>query len=325
MTDCDVLVLGEINVDLILRADEIAPAFGQESLVEDATLTMGSSSVIFACGAAKLGLRVAFVGVAGDDEFGKFMRREMAARGIDVEPVIVDRAVKTGVTVSLSTAADRALLTYPGSIAALRVGQVDHALFDRARHLHIGAYFLQTGLQEGLPHLLAQARARGLTVSLDTGWDPSQTWNGGLSETLTQTDVFLPNAVEAAAITGRSSAAAALTALAQQVPVVAVKLGAEGAIARQGKDTALRQAQDTARAEPLPVQVVDTTGVGDSFDAGFVYGFLAQWPLERTLRLAGACGALATREPGGVNGQPTLAEALEAIREADQLPHPEDN
>ena len=317
MTDCDVLVLGEINVDLILRADEIAPAFGQESLVEDATLTMGSSSVIFACGAARLGLRVAFVGVAGDDEFGKFMRREMAARGIDVEPVIVDPAVKTGVTVSLSAAADRALLTYPGSIAALTAEQVDRALFDRARHLHIGAYFLQTGLQEGLPELLAQAHARGLTVSLDTGWDPSQKWNGGLSETLAQTDVFLPNAVEAAAITGQANAEAALTALTQRVPVVAVKLGAEGAIAQQS--------QATARAEPLPVQVVDTTGVGDSFDAGFVYGFLANWPLERTLRLAGACGALATREPGGVNGQPTLAEALEAIREAGQPPHPQDD
>jgi sugar/nucleoside kinase (ribokinase family) len=63
---------------------------------------------------------------------------------------------------------------------------------------------------------------------------------------------------------------------------------------------------------------MDTTGAGDSFDAGFVYGFLAGWPLKRTLRLACACGALATRVPGGTNGQPTLAEALAAMGGMDE-------
>jgi len=279
--------------------------FGQELRVEDATLTMGSSSVIFACGAARLGLRVGFVGVVGADEFGRFMLREMEARGIDVGPVIVDPAVKTGTTVSLSTAADRALLTYLGSIAAFTSERVDRTLFDRARHLHVGAYFLQTGLQAGLPKLLAQARARGITVSLDTGWDPDEKWNSGLKETLAQTDVFLPNAEEASAISDKADVNDALVTLAEQVPVVAVKLGAKGAIARRG--------EKTVRAAPPLVQVIDTTGAGDSFDAGFVCGCLKGWSLERTLRLACACGSLATRQPGGTNGQPTLAEAMEAI------------
>ena len=180
MAGYDVVVLGEINVDLILGADEIVPVFGQELLVEDATLTMGSSSVIFACGAARLGLRVGFVGIVGDDQFGHFMLQEMAARGVDVSPVVVDPAFKTGITVSLSTPADRAMLTFPGSIAALTPGQVDRGLFDRARHLHVSSYFLQTGLREGLPALFEWARTQGLTVSLDTGWDPDEGWNGGL-------------------------------------------------------------------------------------------------------------------------------------------------
>ena len=312
MSIYDVLVLGEINVDLIMWAGEIAPAFGQERLVEDATLTMGSSSVIFACGVARLGLRVGFVGVVGDDEFGRFMLREMTARRVDVGPVIVDSTIKTGITVSLSTAADRALLTYSGSIAALTPERVDRTLFDRARHLHVGAYFLQTGLREGLPELLAYARARGLTVSLDTGWDPDERWNGGLKGTLAQTNVFLPNADEARAITDRVNVEAALASLAEQVPVVAVKLGAEEAIARQG--------EETIRAAPPSVQVVDTTGAGDSFDAGFIYGYLAGWSLERALRLACACGALTTRQPGGTVGQPTMAEALEAMDD-DHQPH----
>jgi len=309
MVDYDVLVLGEINVDLILWADEIAPAFGQERLVEEATLTPGSSSVIFACGAARLGLRVGFVGVVGDDEFGRFMLRQMADRGVDVGPAIVDPAVKTGVTVSLSTAADRALLTYAGSIAALTPERVDRALLSRARHLHVSSFFLQAGLRRGLPGLLAGARTKGLTVSLDTGWDPDERWDGGLREALAQADIFMPNAVEARAISGQAEVEAALAALAARVPVVAIKLGAEGAIAcRAGK---------TVRAAPPPVHVVDTTGAGDSFDAGFVCGYLAGWSLERTLRLACACGALATRQPGGTVGQPTMAEALAALEAMD--------
>jgi len=312
MADYDVLVLGEINVDLILGAEEIAPVFGQEILVDETTLTIGGSSVIFACGAARLGLRVGYVGVVGEDEFGRFMLREMSARGVDVEPTVVDPAVKTGITVSLSTPVDRAMLTYSGSIAALTPERVDRALLDRARHLHVGSYFLQTGLQNGLAELLAQARAQGLTVSQDTGWDPHERWNSRFWETLAQTDVFLPNIDEARAITGAADVEAALASLVEQVPVVAVKLGAEGAIARRG--------EETVRAVPPSVQVVDTTGAGDSFAAGFVYGYLAGWSLEKTLRLACACGALTTRQPGGTNGQATLAEALEAMDDAHQ-PH----
>ncbi len=305
MADYDLLVLGEINVDLILGAEEIVPVFGQEILVDETTLTLGGSSVIFACGAARLGLRVGYVGVVGDDEFGRFMLREMSSRGVDVEPAIVDPAVNTGITVSLSTPADRAMLTYSGSIAALTAERVDRALFGRTRHLHVGSYFLQTGLQNGLPELLAQARVEGLTVSQDTGWDPHERWNSGFWETLAQTDVFLPNVNEARAITGAADAETALEALVQKVPLVTIKQGAEGAIARRG--------EKTVRAVPPSVQVVDTTGAGDSFAAGFVYGYLADWSLEKTLRLACACGALATRKPGGTNGQATLAEALEAI------------
>ena len=96
---------------------------------------------------------------------------------------------------------------------------MDRALFGqgRARHLHVGSYFLQTGLQEGLPELLAQARAQGLTVSLDTGWDPDEGWDSGLWETLAQTDVFLPNGDEARSITGGTDAEAALASLGKRV------------------------------------------------------------------------------------------------------------
>lgn len=300
----DLLVVGEINPDLILRGD-VTPAFGQvEKLVDDATLTIGSSSVIFACGAARLGLRVAFAGVVGDDVFGQFMVSQMLARGIDTSAIVLEPSLHTGLSVILSRATDRAILTFAGSIAALRYEQIDLAMLDRARHLHLGAFFMLDALRPDVPRLFNEARQRGLTTSLDTNYDPTERWDGGLRQVLPLVDVFLPNEAELCAIGGSPDPDAALAALAQQVPIVAAKLGSQGGVARRGSTI--------AHAPALPVAVVDTTGAGDTFDAGFIYGFLHGWELAATLRLACACGSLSTRAAGGTAAQPTLAEAQAA-------------
>src|SRR5512138_1949952 len=116
-TAFDILVAGEINPDLILTGDVI-PAFNQtEKLVDSAALTIGSSSAIFACGAARLGLRVAFIGLCGDDVFGHFMLDEMSKRHVDVTHVIVRKDGQTGVSVILNDHSDRAILTHPGLMA----------------------------------------------------------------------------------------------------------------------------------------------------------------------------------------------------------------
>src|SRR5262249_12893585 len=117
---------------------------------------------------------------------------------------------------------------------------------------------------------------------------------------------FLPNETELCTIAGAQDAQTALERLAQAVPTIAVKLGGKGGLARQRGQT--------IQADALPVDVVDTTGAGDSFDAGFVYGYLHGWDRERTLRLACACGSLSTRAAGGTEAQPTLAEAEAALR-----------
>jgi sugar/nucleoside kinase (ribokinase family) len=297
----DVLVAGEINPDLILSGD-VEPAFGQvEKVVDSAVLTVGSSSVIFACGAARLGLRVAFIGKCGDDLFGRFMLEEMRKRAVDTSPVIVDPLLSTGLTVILNKGDDRAMLTFPGAIGALRADEIPNDLLRRARHLHVASYFLQDALRPGLPDLFRRARALGLTTSLDTNYDPTERWEG-LDQLLPLTDVFLPNATEACALTGVPDVEEAAARLARIVRVVAVKLGAEGALGVQG--------EQRARVPSLSVAVVDTVGAGDNFDAGFLYGYLHGWPLERALRLGTVCGALSTRAAGGVAGQPTLDEVL---------------
>jgi sugar/nucleoside kinase (ribokinase family) len=266
---------------------------------------VGSSSAIFACGAARLGLRVAFVGKVGDDEFGRFMLRALANRAVDTTGVVVDAHIKTGLSVILSRGNDRAILTYSGSIAELSYEDINLDLLPRARHLHLGSYFMLDRLRPDIPRLFAQAQAYKLTVSLDTNYDPTERWNGGLAETLRHVTIFLPNETELLVITRAGDLRSALRQMADIVPVLAVKRGPAGAAAQEHGQV--------IEAASLPVDVRDTTGAGDSFDAGFICGYLSGWTLERSLRLACACGALSTRALGGTEAQPTLDEALAAL------------
>jgi sugar/nucleoside kinase (ribokinase family) len=93
--------------------------------------------------------------------------------------------------------------------------------------------------------------------------------------------------------------------LTQKTTLTAIKLGADGALACAGTEV--------TRADSIPVNVVDTVGAGDSFDAGFMYGYLNNWQIEKSLRLACVCGALSTQKAGGTNGQPALDEAMKYV------------
>jgi sugar/nucleoside kinase (ribokinase family) len=300
----DLVVIGEINPDLILHGDDVVPEFGQaEKLIEEARLTIGSSSAIMACGAARLGLKVAFVGLVGDDEFGHFMLDSMQERGVDTSACIINQSFATGISVILSQPEDRAILTYLGTIPLLQKEQIDESMIQQARHLHLGSYFLLDAIRPDLPALFSRARENGVTTSLDTNWDPSGRWD--LADMLLHVDVFFPNENEVLHISGEKHFEPALDVLAKRVPTLAVKLGAEGGLVRQG--------DKTITAPALAVNVADTTGAGDSFDAGFLYGYLNEYTLEESLALACACGSLSTRSAGGTTAQPTLDEAQRAM------------
>lgn len=297
----DLLVLGELNVDLILTGIRALPAFGQvEQQVEDALFTLGGSSAIVACGAARLGLKVGFVGKMGDDILARFLLGVLELHGVNSEKILVDDSLKTGITVHLSRGTDRVMLTYSGSIAALHAAEIDPALLGQARHVHVSSYFLQTGLQGGIRDILSNAHRAGATTSLDPGYDPSGRWDDGLSAALDEVDIFLPNAQEALSISGTQSVAQALETLAQRVPTVVIKEGGNGARAQAG---ALQRRQAAFR-----LNAVDAVGAGDSFDAGFLYAQLHGMNLETSLTWGCACGALATTRIGGIEGQPDVPQ-----------------
>jgi ribokinase len=285
----DLLVVGDVNADLVLRGGDLVPTFGQrEQLVDHAQLVLGGSGAIVAAGAARLGLRVAMAGCVGDDALGRAMLA--ALDGVDVSAVRTG-AAPTGVSVGLARPGDRAVLTALGALAELRADDVPEALLRQARHVHVASPFLQPGLDVAA----IAARAAG-TTSLDPGWDPHERWDLEWQGF----DVLLPNAQEAQRLAGEEDVEAAARRLAASGPLVVVKLGAEGALAT---------GEAIVRVRAPQVDPVDATGAGDSFDAGFVAARLAGEELADALALACACGALSTRAAGGTAGQPTLDEA----------------
>ena len=307
-----VLVVGEINVDLICQGYHAFPSPGREVLVDDFQMVLGSASAICAMGLARLGTPVTFFGKVGDDPTGRFCLDAMRERGIDLSPVVLDPAIKTGVTVAITSPSDRALVSFLGSIAALREADVPRTLFRSADHIHVSSYYLQEGLRPGVAKLFREVKAAGLTTSLDPGFDPSEKWGPDLRETLAHVDVFFPNEVELRALSGSDDPEKAVRSLQKdQTQVAAGERGATLIVAKLGAQGALALDRDgKAVRVPAPrVTVVDTTGAGDSFDAGFLHAWLSGAPLADCLRLGAACGSLSTRGLGGTATQPDLTEA----------------
>ncbi len=307
-TVTDVLVLGDANPDLILRGD-VVPRFGQaEQLLTAADVVIGGSAGIFAHALARLGRSTSIAAVMGQDAFGDLMEQLLAAGSVETHPLLRDAKQSTGVTVVLSAAPDRAVLTFPGAIPSLSPAQARVAIEDAARtgarHLHVASFFLQPDLAAGLPALLEGARSLGMTTSLDTNFDPAERWDG-VGATLPHLDLLLPNRAEVLALAARidgetpRDVEAAARVLAARGPVVVVKDGADGA-------TRVDPLGEVLRETGSAVNPVDTTGAGDTFDAAYLDSLLRGLEPEECLRRACLAGALSTSLAGGTAAQPTL-------------------
>jgi sugar/nucleoside kinase (ribokinase family) len=302
-----VLIAGEVNPDLILQECGVFPAAGKEVRVQDMNLVLGGSSAICAAGLARLGDRVTLTAAVGEDFYGDYCLDLLRRAGVDVSQVKRRTDLKTGITVAITSARDRALVTYPGTIAALRADDLPDAMFAGHDHFHVSAWFLQDALRSGLKERFAAARRAGLTTSLDPGYDPSEEWSQDLLDTLTEVDVFLPNEVEIQGITGCRNVEDGVRKLDNGRLLIVAKLGAEGCLAwDSGK---------TIRVPAFPVQVADTTGAGDSFNAGFLHTWLRGEALSECLQFAAACGGLSTRGFGGTAMQPSEDEVRGFLEE----------
>ena len=301
-----VVVIGELNIDIVAAGLSESPKMGAEILATDFQLTLGSASAIFACGVAKLGHEVTFISRVGRDEFGKFCMAALRQAGISTRHISRDEDLKTGVTVSLSTRMDRALVTYCGTIAALGHEHIRTSWFKGRRHLHMTSYFLQSRLRSSFPQILLEARELGLSTSFDPNSDPSHAWSDRIRDVLAYTDILFLNEAEALELTRAGTVSAALKMLGAEVPCAVIKLGAQGAVAIRN--------EELTSVRGFKVEPTDTTGAGDSFAAGFVSSYLRGQSMAESLRVANACGALSTVWTGGTSGQPTLQGLRKFLR-----------
>jgi sugar/nucleoside kinase (ribokinase family) len=301
-----ILVIGELNVDIVATGLRSQPEMGVEVLADQCELTLGSASAIFAVAMAKLGHRVTFFSHVGQDYLGDFCLKALRQSGVSTRHVTRKAAEKTGVTIALSGKRDRALVTYPGAVATLKADSIDEPVISKYDHLHLTSYFLQTALRPSFAHLFRQAKASGLTTSFDPNSDPGDKWNPKIDAVLNYTDVLFVNEREAMKLTRSNTLKGALKTLGPKVPCAVVKRGARGATAIQNgelfNDSGFR------------IKAIDTTGAGDSFNAGFVSGYLRRVPVEACLRSGNACGALSAMGVGGTAGQPTEQKLQEFIR-----------
>lgn len=304
-----ILVAGELNVDLVFRDCRTFPAPGREVLAEDAMVVPGSSSMICAMGLARLGNPVAFAGKVGVDGWGGFCVSALQGAGIDVAAVGRDPGLRTGITASFSTSTDRALVTFAGAIGSLRAEDIGHGLLAGADHLHVSSYYLQRALRPDVGALFARASALGLSTSLDPGFDPEECWGDEWHGLLAEVDLFLPNDVELRGISGRDGVLDGLRALDNGRTCIVVKRGRSGC-------ATLDRGGNLLESPAFAVDAVDSTGAGDSFDAGFLHAWLRSLPLLEAMRWGNACGALSTRGVGGTGRQADEAEAMNLLGSA---------
>jgi sugar/nucleoside kinase (ribokinase family) len=160
-SNVDVIVVGELNVDLILDRIESFPETGKEKLAEQMSLALGSSSAIFASNLSSLGLKVSFVAKVGNDVFGRFCIDRLNEKAVDTRMLIQQDELATGATVILNFGENRAMITHPGAMQHLSLRDISREMLAAAKHLHFSSYYLHPGLRDQLDSLFKKAKEAG--------------------------------------------------------------------------------------------------------------------------------------------------------------------
>ena len=294
----DILLWGIYFCDLIFTGLPEVPRLGAEIFGTNFDMTPGgpfTTSVAM----RRLGLRVGWMCDFGDDFFSQFILEAARQEGIDdslfqIHPFPVRR-----VSAVFSFAHDRGFVSFMDDVEQTS----PIPLIERYRpgclflpHLHYG---------ERYTALFAAARRHGTIVFMDCQGTEATLKTPGVVEALRSADIFAPNQTEALQLTGAAKVEEALARLAELTPLVIIKLGGEGAIAQLDGQV--------VHAPAIEVNVVDTTGAGDCFNAGFLYGYLRGRPLETSLRLANVCGGLSTTAVGCRGSAPTAKQLEEYL------------
>jgi ribokinase len=286
-----IVALGDLLLDISVHTEP--PIRHETDCFVRGNLSPGGSAANFAVWAARLGASSGLIAKVGRDMLGEMLQRDLAKEG--VQGGIVVGTDPTGfIVISVDVKGERTMLAARGATATLSAAELDFGFLDRADWLHVSAYsFLDTVSREAALSAMRRAKERGVQVSLDpasygflsdVGTDAFWRWVDGY------VDAFFPNLDEGRVLTGEQDPDRILDALMARFPLVALKLGAQGALAGTG-GTVVRHAG-------YRVPAVDTTGAGDAWAAAFVVHWLAQGDLAAALKEGNRLAAAVVQVPG---------------------------
>lgn len=307
---CEVTALGELNVDIILNDIGGFPEMGKEKFAGKMTVALGSSTAIFAANVACLGARTAFAGMVGRDSFGSLVSESLRAKGVDTRFLIESPDYATGATLVMSYDEDRANLTYQGAMDHMGFDDLNPDIFRESRHIHISSVFMQSALRRDFSRIFEAAESGGVTLSMDTQWDPKEEWDFDCAAILPHVDVFMPNETELKAITRTDDLSGAISRIRPYLRQVAViKCGSRGSLLVK------KDGEVSEMPSFLNSHVVDSIGAGDSFNAGFIYGYVKGMSLTECQRLGNLTGAVNTTAAGGTGAFTSREAVIRTARE----------
>jgi len=302
----DVLCVGQLAADILVKPVERVD-YGVDTLrVEGIDIRNGGDCLNAALCLARLGLSVGFAGLVGRDQLGDYLAGVIDRAGIDGRGLRrTDGAGTCACLVLINSRGDRSFFYHGGANDLFSVDDVDGSLVEDAALVHVGGTYLLPRFDgEGAAALLARARAAGRRTSMDVTWDTTGRWLSLIAPCLPHLSFFMPSVKEAERITGLSEPRdMAAFLLDRGVGTAVIKLGEQGCYVR-------RQGEPGFSVEAFPTRVVDTTGAGDSFVAGFIAGVVKGWELRDCARLGCAVAALNIQKVGATGGIPTLSAAL---------------
>lgn len=285
-----VIISSAVFCDLIFTGLPGIPGLGQELYAEDFALCPGGMAANTGIALARLGMKVGLIATIGRYPLGDLLMSQLELEGLDLSHVDLREDEPTAVSVSMSVPEDRSFVTYPSPSHSCSYAwpAMDLDFISRARHVVISG-------PDVTPSQLAQIHRTGVTVTMDVGWESTRRLDS-VFELLPLVDLFVPNELEACLITGTTAPTDALLELSRYVPHPVIKLGSRGSMAAvDGK---------VLEVPSIDVEPIDTTGAGDVFAAGLIYGYLKGWSMENCLRLGNVCGALSVTGIGGGQSAP---------------------
>jgi len=283
----DVCCLGILVADVFGSPIDEIPPRGSLRLFDHMELHIGGCAANAGIAMAKLGLKTSVLGKVGDDVFGTFVVNTLKNAGIDARGVVVDGKASTAFTfVIVGADGQRRFLHTMGANATLCEGDVSLDILKQAKILHVaGTMVMPTFDGEQTAHVLQKARAAGVTTCMDTVFnDRIKDYMPVIGPCLPHLDMFLPSIEEAERVAGASDPAQIVRRIHEKgVGIVAVKLGPKGSyVFGHGEE---------AYVPSYRVRVVDTSGAGDCWVAGFLLGQLRGWPLVESARFGNAVAA----------------------------------